>query len=271
MYGHLPIPVCEVDERTTDILYEFMQWNEASDRDAALLIEDMKQRKAEYERETNYLQCLLRETLGISPHTLTSEGTSNLQLLADSAMALETDNTSLVGFFCSMNDLTSEMATTAAENKVLEMELIKIGENLSEALVLEEQLKKDLENTEAVLEAQEVKANNRSWTFKFLQKKIDDLRIRLVADEEELAGLGLDELLTHESLTNLSQELAELQDKIKYLTEKLQTYDDLAPSPFLLEMRIQDAEKELSILESQLTEASDMTLDMFQHKRCQVS
>ncbi|XP_010127167.1 PREDICTED: HAUS augmin-like complex subunit 1, partial [Chlamydotis macqueenii] len=95
IYGNQPIPQYEVNARTVDILYELAECNEARDRDVSLLIEDMKQKAAEYEAETGYLQGILTESLGLSLSSLSSEGISYLNVLVNSAMTLETKDTSL--------------------------------------------------------------------------------------------------------------------------------------------------------------------------------
>ncbi|KAM7166408.1 HAUS augmin-like complex subunit 1 isoform 2-T2 [Macrochelys suwanniensis] len=94
-FGDQPIPQYEVNSRTVDILYELMECNETRDRDVSLVIDDMKQKTAEYESEVNYLQDLLMESVNLSFNSLSSAGTSYLNALVDSAMALETKDTSL--------------------------------------------------------------------------------------------------------------------------------------------------------------------------------
>ncbi|EMP40139.1 HAUS augmin-like complex subunit 1 [Chelonia mydas] len=94
-FGDQPIPQYEVNSRTVDILYELAECNETRDRDVSLVIDDMKQKTAEYESEVNYLQDLLMESVNLSFNSLSSAGTSYLNALVDSAMALETKDTSL--------------------------------------------------------------------------------------------------------------------------------------------------------------------------------
>lgn len=51
MFGEQVVPQFEVNTRTVDILYQLAQSSEARCSDTALLIEDLKQKAAEYQAE----------------------------------------------------------------------------------------------------------------------------------------------------------------------------------------------------------------------------
>ncbi|KAM6037470.1 HAUS augmin-like complex subunit 1 [Chlamydotis macqueenii] len=95
IYGNQHIPQYKVNARIANILYELVECNESRDRDVSLLTEDMKQKATQYEAEANSLQGLLTESLDLSLSSLSSEGTSYLNVLVNSAMTLETKDTSL--------------------------------------------------------------------------------------------------------------------------------------------------------------------------------
>ncbi|NWU56363.1 HAUS1 protein, partial [Dromas ardeola] len=205
IYGNQPIPAFEVNKRTVDILYDLAERNEARDMDVSLLIEDMKQKATEYEAEAKYLQGLLAESLALSLSRLSSKGTSYLSVLVNSATILETKDTSLASFFCAINDMTSELHATESKNRKMELELRDRMKKLTEALLLEKQIREDLEKTEKYLEFEKAKAEYQSQKMKFLKDKSKDLKIRIKAAEEQLTATGLDKSLTHESLVNLSK------------------------------------------------------------------
>ncbi|KAM6033637.1 HAUS augmin-like complex subunit 1 [Chlamydotis macqueenii] len=263
IYGNQPIPQYEVNARTVDILYELAECNEARDRDVSLLIEDMKQKAAEYEAETGYLQGILTESLGLSLSSLSSEGISYLNVLVNSAMTLETKDTSLTSFFCAINDMTSELYATESKNREMELELTDIRNKLTAALMLEKQLEEDLKKTEELLELEKAKGDSRARNLKFLKDKSGDLKIRIKAAEEQLAATGLDESLTHEALVSLSEELAQLQEETVPLKKKLESYLDLTPNPSLALVKIEEVKRELNALEVEFSKEIDMlTLEM---------
>ncbi|XP_074668457.1 HAUS augmin-like complex subunit 1 isoform X4 [Strix aluco] len=229
IYGDEPVPQYEVNTQTVDILYELAECNEARDRDVSLLIEDMKEKAAEYDAEANYLQGVLLETLDISPTSLFTEGTDYLNILVESAMILDTKDTSLASFFCAINDMTSELYATESENREMERELSSLRRKLTRALMLEKQLKEDLKKVKELLEVETAKADSQLQNLEFLKKKSEDLKSEIKDAEEKLAATGLDQTLTHGSLMKLSKEVAELQDEIVPLKKELDSYLDLTP------------------------------------------
>lgn len=54
IYGNKPIPEYKASTRTIDILYDLAECTEARGRDVSLLIENMKQKAAEYEAEGEF-------------------------------------------------------------------------------------------------------------------------------------------------------------------------------------------------------------------------
>ncbi|XP_067172180.1 HAUS augmin-like complex subunit 1 isoform X2 [Apteryx mantelli] len=223
----------------------------------------MKQKAAEYEAEANYLQDLLTESLDFSLTSLSSEGTGYLNELVNSAMTLETKDTSLASFISAINDLTWDLYDTESKNREMELELISIKKKLTAALVLEKRLQEDLKKTEEHLEVEKAKAESRSQNLKFLKDKSEDFKIRIKAAEEQLSATGLDQSLTHQSLVNLSEKLAELEQEIVPLKTKLESYLDLTPNPSLAQVKIEEAKRELDALEAEFSSQLDMlTLSM---------
>nr|XP_047907391.1 HAUS augmin-like complex subunit 1 [Anser cygnoides] len=263
MFDNQPIPQYEVNPQTIDILCKLEEYSEARDRGVAFLIEDMELKAEEYEADANYLEGLLTEGLGLSLSSLSSEGTAYLNTLVNSAMTLETKDTSLASFFSAINDMSSKLYATDSENKEMELELTDIKKKLTAALVLEKQLEDDLKKTKEYLEVERDKAESRSQNLKFLADKSEDFRIRIKAAEEQLAATGLDQSLTHQSLLSMSEKLAEMQKEIVLLKKKLKSYLDLTPNPSLVQVKIEEVKQELNAVEAEFAKQIDvLTLEM---------
>ncbi|NWH98512.1 HAUS1 protein, partial [Tichodroma muraria] len=140
IYGCVPIPEYEVNERTVDILHEVMECNEERDKDVTLLIEDMKDRATRYEAEAEYWQDILGESLGLSEGSLSQEATTDLTDLVESAMELEVEDTSLTSFYSAINYMTSELYETKSKNEEMELELKTLTKKLTSALMMEKHL-----------------------------------------------------------------------------------------------------------------------------------
>ncbi|NXP02185.1 HAUS1 protein, partial [Thinocorus orbignyianus] len=200
-----PIPEYEVNEQTVDYLYNLTECDEASERDTLLLIENINERAAEYQAQTKRLQTILRDRLGISPQSLSSEGMSYLDELVNCAMILETKDTSPLSFYCAINDMTSELYATELRNAKLQRMVEIMQGRLTEAVLLEQRLRKDLKEKEESLEVEELRVKAESGKMEFLKNKSKDLMIRIKAAQEQIEASGLDQSLTHESLVKLSE------------------------------------------------------------------
>ncbi|XP_071586904.1 HAUS augmin-like complex subunit 1 [Heliangelus exortis] len=267
IYGNKPIPQFKVTETSVNILYEIAMYSEARDREISLLIENVKQKTAEYEAEAKYLQSILEGSLGLSPSRLSRKASRCLDALARSAMILQTKDTSLVSFFGAINDMTAELYATEAKNRKMERKLIRMRDKLTATLLLEQKLKEDIKKAEEQLEEASTRFEIRKRDLKFLTDKSLDMSIRIGIAEEKFLASGFDVSLTHDSLMELSEEVAKLTKEIAPLQKKLKAYQDLPPviifSTHLLyfiiraRVKIAEAKRELNILDEMFTAEID--------------
>uniref|UniRef100_A0A8C9NNH4 HAUS augmin like complex subunit 1 n=1 Tax=Serinus canaria TaxID=9135 RepID=A0A8C9NNH4_SERCA len=253
LYGDVPIPKYEVNERTVDILHEIMECNEERDRDVKLLIEDMKDRTSKYETEAKYWQDIIGQSLGFLEGEMSKEANKDLSDLVQSAIELDVEDTSLSSFYSAINDMTLEMYKTKSKNKEMEQKLRTLRKKLTSALMVEKQLEKDIENLKKSQEPLIAKADTQSKNTKFLEAKSKDLKIRIHDAEDELIARGLDQSLTHAALVKSSEELAALRKEIEPLKTELASYLDLPPSIPLAQVKVEEARKELKALDEELT------------------
>ncbi|NWT85859.1 HAUS1 protein, partial [Lanius ludovicianus] len=229
LYGHMPVPKYEVNERTVDILHEVMECNEERDRDVLLLIEDLKDQATKYEAEAEYWQDILEESLHLSVDSLSQEATTALNDLVESAMELEVEDTSLTSFYGAINYMASELFKTTSKNQEMEQKLKTLTKKLTSVLMMEKQLEEDIDKITESQKAENAKAASRSKNLIFLEKKSEDLKIRIKDAENRLLAVGLDQSLTHEALGKLSEELTALEEKIEPLKKEVKSYHDLPP------------------------------------------
>ncbi|XP_027302654.1 HAUS augmin-like complex subunit 1 [Anas platyrhynchos] len=263
VFENQPIPHYEVNPQTVEILYNLKEYSETRERDLAFLVEDTEQKAAEYEAQAKYLEDLLTKGLGLSLSSLSSEGATYLNTLVNSAITLGTKDTSLASFFCAINDMSSELYATESKNKELELELASMNKKLTAALAMEKRLEEDLRKTRDYLEVERVKAESRSQNLKFLRDKSEDFKIRIKAAEEKLAANGLDYSLMHQSLVSMSEKLEEMQKEVVPVKRELDSYLDLTPNPSLVQVKVEEARRELNDLEAELSkEILMLTLEM---------
>uniref|UniRef100_A0A8C3L035 HAUS augmin like complex subunit 1 n=1 Tax=Chrysolophus pictus TaxID=9089 RepID=A0A8C3L035_CHRPC len=267
-FENQPMPQFDVNAQTINLLHVLMEYSEERERDVSFLIEDMKERAAEYDAETEYLQSFLTESLDLSPSSLSKEGSAHLETLVDSATILEVEDLSLTSFFCAMNDRSLELHEAESKNKEMEQELLNFKEKLTATLLLEEQLEKDLEKVKTHLEIEEAKSESRLQNLQFLKDKSEDLRIRIKTAEKQLATSGLDQSLMHESLVNLSEKLDGMQREMVHVKRKLDCYLDLPPNLSLARVKVEEAKRELNALEVKFSKKIEMlTREMLETRR----
>ncbi|XP_062369189.1 HAUS augmin-like complex subunit 1 isoform X2 [Cinclus cinclus] len=257
IYGNMPVPTYEVNERTVDILYEVMECNEEREKDVKLLIEDMKDRTAKYEAEAEYWQDILEGNLGLSQNSLSQEAITDLNDLVKSAMELEVEDTSLTSFYCAINYMTSELYKTKSKNQEMELKLKTLTKKLTSALMMEKQLEMDIEKLKESQEAERAKAEVQSKNLEFLKYKTKELKINIKEAEDKLLAMGLDQSLTHEALVKSSEELSALQKDMEPLKKELESYHNLPLSIPLAQVIVEEARRELKALDEELTKEVD--------------
>uniref|UniRef100_A0A8C9FRX3 HAUS augmin-like complex subunit 1 n=1 Tax=Pavo cristatus TaxID=9049 RepID=A0A8C9FRX3_PAVCR len=262
------VPQVEVNTQSIDPLYALVEYSEERERDVSFLIEDMKQRAAEYDADAEYLQSLLTESLNLSPSSLSKEGSAHLKTLVDSAMILETKDTSLTSFFCAISDRSLELHAAESKNKEMEQKLLNLKKKMTATLMLEKQLEEDLEKAKTHLEIEGAKSESRCQNLQFLKDKSEDLRIRIKIAKEQLAATGLDQSLMHEPLVCLSEKLAGMQEEMEHLKKELECYLDLPPNLPLARVKVEEAKRELNALEEEFSKQIEMlTHDLLETKR----
>ncbi|XP_054253212.1 HAUS augmin-like complex subunit 1 [Indicator indicator] len=254
LYEDEPFPLHEINGETIDALYQLSEYNEAVEKNFALLIEDMKQSATEYEEKAKDLQSILRGRLAISLSNLSSEGLRNIDVLVNSAMTLDTKDTSLNSFFSAINDMTSELYETELKNREMELELSNMKKKLAAAVVWENQLEEDVKKSKEQMELDKLSVDRRRNNFDFLEKKTLDMNVRIMVAENKLAATGLDQSLTHEALMSLSEKVAEDQKELANLKSELEVYQDLSPSLSVAQVKVEEIKRELKALEEELTE-----------------
>ncbi|XP_053528171.1 HAUS augmin-like complex subunit 1 [Artibeus jamaicensis] len=210
IFGDHPIPQYEVNPRTTEILYHLAEHNRVSGRDVHLILEDLEQKASEYESESKHLLDLLLKGVNFSPASCSPTRSRYLNALLNSAVALETKDTSLASFLSVVNDLTSDLFCTKSKNKEIKPELAKVEKNNCKFIIRKISTKGSQE-TDLHLSAEKTKVGNHVQNMDFLRAQSEELRFGIRATEETLLARGMDASLSHQSPAALPEKLAGLK------------------------------------------------------------
>ncbi|XP_008276106.1 HAUS augmin-like complex subunit 1 [Stegastes partitus] len=252
VFGDQPVPQFEVNTRTVDVLYQLAQSSEARCSDTALLVEDLKQKTSEYQAEGAHLQDVLLQGVGLSSASLSKPAADYLSALVDNAMVLGVRDTSLGSFMLAVNNVTGELMEAEKSNRRLERELRALRKRLGATLVLRGNLQEDINKTAKSQAVESAKAEERLLDMNFVTAKAKELSNRRERSEAELVSRNMDKTITHQAIVQVSEEVNVLKKEIIPLKKKLGPYMDLSPSPYLAQVKIEEAKRELAALDSQL-------------------
>ncbi|KAM4546586.1 HAUS augmin-like complex subunit 1 isoform 2-T2 [Fundulus diaphanus] len=252
VFGDQPVPQFEVNTRTVDVLYQLARSSEARCNDAALLIEDYKQKASEYQADAAHLQDVLLHSVGLSEASLSKQAADYVSALVDNAMVLGVRDTSLSSFMPAVNNLTSDLLEAEKSNRRLERELMAVRKRLGATLVLRGELQENIDKTSRFQAAEAAKAEERLLNMDFVTAKARELSNRLERLEAQLVSRNMDKSVTHQAIVQLSEEVGALKNEIIPLKKKLEPYMDLSPNPSLAQVKIEEAKRELAVLDSKL-------------------
>ncbi|XP_012714167.2 HAUS augmin-like complex subunit 1 [Fundulus heteroclitus] len=252
VFGDQPVPQFEVNTRTVDVLYQLARSSEARCSDAALLIEDYKQKASEYQADAAHLQDVLLHSVGLSEASLSKQAADYVSALVDNAMVLGVRDTSLSSFMPAVNNLTSDLLEAEKSNRRLERELMAVRKRLGATLVLRGELQENIDKTSRFQAAEAAKAEERLLNMDFVTAKARELSNRLERLETQLVSRNMDKSVTHQAIVQLSEEVGALKNEIIPLQKKLEPYMDLSPNPSLAQVKIEEAKRELAALDSKL-------------------
>ncbi|XP_041863585.1 HAUS augmin-like complex subunit 1 [Melanotaenia boesemani] len=252
VFGDQPAPQFEVNTRTVDILYQLAISSDSRCSDTTLLIEDLKQKASEYQAEAAHLQDVLLQGVGLSCASLSKPAGDYVSALVDNAMVLGVRDTALGSFMPAVNNLTNDLLEAEKSNRRIERELRALRKRLSATLVLRGNLQEDTDKTVKSQAVESAKVEERLLNMDFVTAKARELSNRREKSEAQLLSRNMDKSITHQAVVQLSEEINALKNEIIPLKKKLEPYMDLSPSPFLAQVKIEEAKRELAALDSQL-------------------
>ncbi|XP_030625926.1 HAUS augmin-like complex subunit 1 [Chanos chanos] len=258
VFGDQPVPEFEVNTRTVDLLCQLVESSELRCKEVSLLVEDRKQKAAEYHSDGAHLQEILLQGVGLSPGSMSKHTSDLLSVLEGVTMALRVKDTALGSYIPAINKLTNELAEAEKTDRRLERDISALRKKMAATLVLRKTLQEDLQKTIQAQEVEAAKAEERLLNMDFVKNKSRDLSYRNKVAEDQLASRQMDSTVTHQAILELSEKIATLKQELLPLTKKLEPYSDLSPSPSLAQVKIEEAKRELAAVDAALEQKVDI-------------
>ncbi|KPP67934.1 HAUS augmin-like complex subunit 1-like, partial [Scleropages formosus] len=214
VFGEQTIPEFEVNTRSVDVLYQLAESSEARCGEVALLLEDYRQKAAEYQAEGCHTKEVLLQGVGLSSGSLSKPASDYLIALKACAMALKVRDTSLISFVSAINDLSSGLLEAEKKDREMERELTTLRRKLGATLMLRKTLQDDLNKILKIQEVEKAKAEERLLNMDFIKAKSRDFSFTIKMAEEQMASRKMEPRLTHQAILDISAEIEKLKQEI---------------------------------------------------------
>ncbi|XP_072518251.1 HAUS augmin-like complex subunit 1 [Salminus brasiliensis] len=258
VFGDQAVPDFEVNTRTMELLDQLVQLSEERCEEVRLLIDDHRQKASEYQSDGAHLQDLLLQGGGLQPGSVCKSTSDLLSVLEGAAEALKVKDMSVGSFVPAVNKLTSDLAEAEKTDRRLGRELSAVRKKMASTMILRKKLQEDLRRTTQAQQVEAATAEERLLNMDFMKSKSRDLTYRNKIAQDKLVSRQMEEPLTHQSIVQLSEKITALKQEIAPLMKKLEPYSDLSPSPALARVKIEEAKRELALLDAELEQKVDL-------------
>lgn len=256
LFGDEPIPAFEINSKTIQTLSSLVDINTQRDRDTKLLVEDLEQKRNEYASEANRIQTII-SSVGLPLGSLSQSGSASIRTLANTALLLDLKDTKMSSYLLGINKLSKELQSSKEERMREKYSSVKLLRKTKAALVKNDSLTKAYETLEEQMSLQEPILKKRAEETGFFKRKSEDYQKRFEELQNYQKQAKFEPSLCHNALEKKYEDVLRLEDELKPMKSKLETYNSLPPDLSLAKVKLEEAKRELAALEEQLTKNID--------------
>ena len=246
------LPPFEVNGDTIRVLKQIFDNNKASEAGLSIVLEEIREKSAEYQTETDQLKKILK-SLYFSPDKLPDRLNELINSLASLAVTLRSRDPSLPNLSLLLSqhmvsvkdsDLSDAFPSDRINVSVLDKIAI-VEKEMAELRIKTEQLRDDLE--------QERKTHPRKQSeMIFLQKKRQEYGETRVELERALSASGFREEISHSNVSAFRKEITNLNCHLSDLQQRKHHYNALPLNTALARVRLEEAKLELERLNQEI-------------------
>lgn len=256
LFGEDPIPTFEINSKTIETLSRLLDINAQRHQDMRLLIEDLEQKKAEYTSEADRIQEII-SLVGLPLGSLSQSGSTSVRTLANVALLLDLKDTKMSSYLLGINELSKALQSSKEEKLKAKHSSAKLLRKTKCALVKYDSVTKAYEALEEQISFQEPILNKRFKETGFLYQKAKQYQERFDELLDYQKQTKLEPTLYHNALEKKYEDVLQLEEELKPLKSKLETYHSLPPDISLAKVKVEEVKRELAALEEQLTKNID--------------
>lgn len=257
IFGDHMLPSYELNPFTVGMLHIIMEKNERKEKDAQLLIEDLRQTAEEYNAESRRLEHIL-QGINLTSSSLSQSGLTSLRTLAGLALSLQTKDASDTSFLLAFQQLEDEICRTEELRRSQQKVLDNLIQKTKTAVVKHIALKKALEDIEKKSIEEHPQVEKQARETQFIRNKSKEYKTQVNKLESKLEKSGVDPSIYHSSLVKRAEELEQLKQEIIPMKKQLDSYLGLPPDAIQAHMRLGEIKNKVAALEEELTRRIDV-------------
>lgn len=252
LFGDEAVPAFEINSKTIQTLSSLVDINTQMDQDTRLSMDDLEQKRNEYASEANRIQNII-SSVGLPLGSLSQSGSASVRILANTALILDLKDTKMSSYLLGINELSKELQLSKKERMRERHSSAKVLRKTKAALVKNDSLTKAYETLEEQMSLQEPILNKRLKETGFLRQKAEEYQKHFDELQSYQKQVKLEPSLYHNALEKKYEDVLRLEEELKPLKSKLETYHSLPPDLSLVKVKLEEAKRELTALEKQLT------------------
>ena len=256
-----PVPAFEMNSQTIEVLSGLVDINQKKDRNMKMLVEDFEQKREEYRIEAKRLQRII-SSVGLPLSNMSQSGLTSVRTLANTAMVLDLKNSKMSSYLLGINEFSKELHSVKEQDIKTEHAMKQQLQKMNKALVEYNSLKKACKALEEQVSLQEPVLKQRLRDTGFLNQKTLEYQRQLDQLQIYQKQAGSEPALYHKALEKKHENIVKLEEELKPLKSKLDTYHSLPPNISLAKVKLEEAKRQLESLEEQLTTNIDSMHNM---------
>ncbi|XP_064620729.1 HAUS augmin-like complex subunit 1 isoform X2 [Lineus longissimus] len=243
------VPQYEISEQTVNTLYHIMTKNEQREKYVQLQMEDLLQKKQEYQAEAERLRQTL-DILNLCPENLPTSIQSNLRTLSSMALTLELSDCSDTCYLLGISELSQSIHKVTEERLFEQKQTALLQSKSKSALLKTGALERSFQEFREEAETKGPFLEKKKKDTRFIRNKEKEYHKVIVKNRSKLPA----RFTTHDAILAKSQELQSINEKLSSLKMKLDNYHSLPPNVALTKVKIEETKRELDAIEAELTE-----------------
>ncbi|XP_063039497.1 HAUS augmin-like complex subunit 1 [Engraulis encrasicolus] len=257
--GEEQVPWFEVNKSTLDILHKLSKNSEQRCKETELLVEDFKQKTEEYKVEGVYHQDLLDFVLGERASSDLQEEPlgSCLKALVHIVEEFKLKDTNVGSLMSCVYNQTARLHEEDERNRRLQNKLSSLERRKADIHTSQKSLVKTISETQACQDVETVETDEKLLNMDFLDRKHQELTLRIKNAQDQLVSRDVSSSLTHHSIKEMSEQLTVLKQEMEPFKRKLQAFHGLPPSIPLARLAVAECKSELESLDAILDEKID--------------